>query len=991
MGQTATGVLKKNNTDQRDSCCQMATTARKSLEENLGFPLWGRKCRSGYRVFSDCVGLGARKGAPLWSFWANCVVFAVLLCFVNTATAQGPQVLGYSFEEVPPVALPASQNLASTIAQHAITNEDAHSGEKCERFLFHSPTQQVEESRIVIPLPQARTFNELTASLWVRSNIPGVRIGVRLRFPHQIDPRTGAPLELDFFGSSYTDVRNWQQLTCQTSDELMQGRLIRARRQLSDGLTPVRLDDREAYVDQLILQFQLPVGHSILQIDDLEFGPIVRPETVVQASDQKTQMVSRLTIENDRIHKDGKPFFPLITLYHAEALDLIAQAGVNMLWIRNYDDRPLLTALEEMDIGAIASPPQPPPAEAILHRSALPSLPEWTSPIWAWMLGINLPAADRPFVTAWANQVRDADRLLHRPIIADVAEEIRDYHRHLDLLSISRTQMNSSYSSLDHFEELRGRRSHALPGKQLMTFVQTEASGPLLDYLGDRTNIPIVEPEQILHQGFEAIAAGFKGVGFWKQVPFDTDAPGFRERLDAIRIFSIHARLLEPYIATGRIVKDEVQVQVDPRRGALRPSSSPLSTRWDRPVDKQGKAGPAAGENPEIRATVFQTDHGLLILLVWHEPGAQCVPGPQTASNVRVLIGGIGDVVTACEVTPTSVGQSNLAMERISGGTELTLKSFDQYAAIIVTGNPEEAKEMQRLAWQTRQQAAESFVALAESKLARVREIQRQLEEVGSPPVLHAESILQSAAAALDEAKRNLSTGRADETRIASQRCMRLLRTLQRQHWNLAVASLTSPTTTMEATSFQTLPDHWKLMSRVDSRPNPAGNLLPTGTFDNEQALFSPASSTQELGWSTGNAESRYSSLRMVREESSANGYVSMIVKPDAPMGETATLISPPIHVNANDLIVITGQVHVRYPLGGPDHAFEIFDTIMGREGAIVYKEKTEGWTQFRLIRHAPAEGSVRIRFELKGPGIVDLDQIQVHSIPASEILRTSK
>jgi len=947
-----------------------------------------------FAKFAACAGASCFRSISRKSLLLGAVALCHLFASVPV-TAQpaqpGPQKLSHGFEEAPAIGIPGSANLAKALVQQSITSEHAYEGVGAERLLFQTPSQPPDESRIVIPAPQSRVFNELSASMWVRTNCSSVRLGLRIRFPRQIDPRTNAPLEVDFFGTPYTETKQWQRLTVETTEELVQSRMIRVRSQLADGLKPVRLDEREAYVDQIILQFQLPAGTSAILYDNLEYGPVVRPENVVADSQQSREMTSKLTIENDRIRKNGQPFFPIMTLYHAEPLEQVARTGANMLWIRNYDDRPLLSALEDMDIGAMASPPQSPPAEAILNRSAIPTMPEWTSPIWAWMMGINLPASDRPYVTAWADQVRDADRQIHRPIIADVAADERDFHRKTDLISITRCQLNTSHSSLDHFQTLLGRSAHALPGKPRMTFVQTEASGALLDYFADRTNLPIVEPEQILHQGFEAIAAGFKGVGFWKQIPFDTDAPGLNERLHAIRIFSIQARLLEPFVATGRIT-EEVAVQVDPPRQQQRKgSSSPLATRWDRPLNEKGKATPAPGESAEIRATVFHTDRGLLVLLVWHEPGAQCVPGPQIASNVRVLIRGIGDIATACEVTPTSVGQSNLAMDRVSGGTELTLKKFDQYAAIIVTPTPDDAKSMQKLAWQSRQAAAESYVSLAKSKLSRVRIVQSQLEAMGTPSVPNAQNTLTQAELFLADAESSLAADRADETRIAAQNCLQQLRLLQRQHWELAVAPLSGPTATMEATSFQTLPDHWKLMRQLGDRVEGGENLLPSGSFDDENTLASGDQDRQELSWSAGAKENRFTSLRLVRSTTSSESYLSMIVKPDAPPGETSILVSPQMEVNAGDLVIVTGEMHLRYPLNGPEHHFEIFDTIAGREGALVFKEKTEQWTPFRLIRRAPQSGPFRVRFELKGPGIAEVDNIRVEVVPAGPVQQAGR
>ncbi|WP_437187931.1 hypothetical protein SH668x_001344 [Planctomicrobium sp. SH668] len=920
--------------------------------------------------------------------------FVAVVTFFNVAVAQlSPQLLQHGFEDEHLIAVVASQNLTQIQTKHLSTQTDPHSGEKAEQFVFQSRALLPDESRVVIALPQSRVFGELRCGIWVKANCPNLRLGMRIKYPRQLDPRTNQPLELDVFGDPYSTPGKWQQLVCQASDDLIQKRLVRVRSQLSDGLRTVTIDERESYVDQLILQFQVPVGQSYVTMDDLEFGPIVRPNQVVGESADQKKLESILTIENDRIRKNGEPFFPIMTLYHAEPLDLIAKTGANMLWIRNYDDQPLLAALADLQIGAVASPPQPEPTEAILGRTGIPAMPEWTAPIWAWMLGINLPAGDRPFISAWANQVRSADRDIHRPIIADVAGDERDYHRQTDLISISQLQIHSSHSSLNHFEDLRGKRAFALPGKQMMTFLQSEASGPMLDYLGDRTNVPIVEPEQILHQGFEAIAAGFKGVGFWKQIPFGTDVPGLQERLHAMRIFAIQVKLLEPFVATSRII-DERPVQIEQSRPTGKRSgfaSTPLASRWDRQVTADGTLGLAAGEKPEIRATVFHTDKGLLILLVWHEDGAQCVPGPQTATNVRVLVREIGDVATAWEVTPTSVGQSNLSMERISGGTELTLREFDQYAAIVVTGTAEEAESLQRLARSMRRDAAEAYLQLTESKLSRVRQIQSELEQVGSPPVPHAHSFLNAASQFLQEARKNFDTNRPDEARVSCEKALQQLRTLQRAHWDLAVAPLTAPTTTMEATNFQTLPDHWRLMSSLSKSQGFSENLLPSGNFESEYAL-SPSPSIGAIeSWSAAGQESPHTSLRLISSGANGNTHLSMIVKPDAPPKQRAVLVSPETQVHAGDVIMITGQIRIPHPLKGANHQVEIFDTIVGREGALCIKEKSEVWKPFRLVRQVESDGVFRVRFELLGPGIVDVDNVEIRVKSTSGSARASR
>lgn len=908
----------------------------------------------------------------------------LLLC--NIARAEEPSPYRHhGFEIDRTIAQPATQLLNSALKSHAVTAEDFHSGSKCERMIFQSEQVTSDGERVVIALPRAKVISELRASVWIRSSCQNVRLGVRVCFPYQIDPRTNEPLQMELFGESYKQIGKWQQVSCQTSEEAMQSRLLRLRNQISDGIRSQDIDTRDFYVDQLTIALQLPQGISTLQLDDLEFGPIVELKLPIPEKGAASGMPSgsQLAIADDRIRKNGAPFFPIFTLYHGESLDLIAQTGVNMLWVKDYEDRPLLEALAGMNIGGIASPPQPTPESAILKSAGIPSIPEWTSPIWAWMLGIKIPAEDRKYISGWAEQIRDADRQIRRPVLADVSSEEREFHRHVDFLASSRFAIHTAVSSPNHFAELRGRRDYALPGKPMFTFLQTEASEPLLNYFESRNLIPIVEPEQILHQGYEAIAAGFKGVGFWKQIPFDSQADGLDERLDALRIFCLHCRALEPYLATGRIV-DEIAVQVG-RNPAAPVTSSPLSSKWDRIVSANGAVSSAEGAAAEIRATVFHTERGLLILLVWHEPGSQCVPGAQSATSVRVLIRGV-DAAQAWEVTPTGAGQSNLDMDRVAGGTEITLRHFDQFTAIVVPNGSAGVKQLQEVTRQNRKLAAEAFVNLANAKLKRVTEVHQSLSQVGAPQLRDGDAALARAATAIEQARQELHTDRVDDARILSQSAMRQLRVIQRAYWESAIKTMTSPTSTLEATSFQTLPEHWRLMSALGRVQNLGENKLPSGNFEDESALLAGGDSETGTSWTDGSKGSRWTSLRLEHGGGTSGNHLTLIVKPDSPAGQSAVVISPKADVSEGDLVVMTGKYRIPYALAGTGHQFSIFETLTGRDGALIVKEKSEGWQSFRMIRRAHKDGALRMRFELTGPGLVNLDEIQVHVVPKQEV-----
>lgn len=907
-----------------------------------------------------------------WLCWLLCLYG--LINGVHLRAETQPRYVIWNFDEGEPLARPGTPELARLVRRHRRTTDDAHSGKGCEQILFQS-SQVLPDQRLTLNLPPSRVFDELAVSLWVRANCQSLRLGVRIRFPHQMDPATGEPLSMDYFGDTYGKPAAWQQLTCRTTDERIQSRLIRLRAQLAESPRSTVPDLREMYVDQVVLGFQVPQGDSAIQLDDLKFGPIVTPQSRGPLPETvRERTPSPLSIVDDRILKRGEPFFPVFTIYHGESLDALATTGINTLWIPDYTDRYLLSALESMDLGAIAQPPQPTLEEAVLRRTGIPTFPEWTAPVWAWMLGFDVPSNDLPYVSGWASQVRDADRGSPRPILVDVEGNERAFHRNAELLGSSDFSIQTSVSVQDHLRHLRRRRDVALPGKPMFTFVQTEASSALLDYFGPAGPMPVVEPEQILHQGYAAIAAGYRGVAFWKQIPLDTSRTGLNERIHAIRIFSIHCRILEPWLATGRVI-DEAPVQTDEDIARKKPKhASPLFSRWDRIVVPVAHADQGDEVHLDttsgIRATVLRTDRGLMVLPVCYEPGSQCVPGAQTAPGIWILVRG-HDEPQAWEVTPTSIDSSNLELRRVDGGTEIHLKEFDRHSAIVITRDPSAIEELKQISRRLRHDAASAYVALAELKFSRVNAVHERLRSL-APPIGETEVLLRRALFQVGEAKRELAAGHDDDARKWSQKALQNLRALQRRYWDAAVDPLPGVTTSLLATNFQTLPEHWEFLAEVGRSPGRSLNLLPSGDFEDEEAL--------RTTWSHGSEPSSESHVQL-RPGGAGKGAAHLSLSVHSAESPPLVLIGPEISTAPGTIVVITGKYRIPQPLSASSEGLLIFDTLAGRTGAVRSRRTGSHWQTFNLIRRVPEEGSLRVRVELHGPGIVDLDDFAVHAL----------
>ncbi len=897
--------------------------------------------------------------------------------FTNSALGQPPQSntqqthFELDFEKGQTFWRTANPTLADRLTSHENIDYDRHSGKRCEQLIFKS-SQQVEGQRLVLDVAPSRAIEELKASLWLRASFLEARLSLRLRLPHQIDPRTGQPLFLELPGSRCTETNQWQRLECGTTEAAINKQLILARARFASQGSRIKIDTREMYVDQISLVFSLRQGDSGLQIDDVSYGPIVRPSELILEPEATSNGRVRLKAINDRILKDNQPFFPVFTLYHGESINDIKSTGVNMLWIPDYADRAILKALDEVDIGAIAQPPQLTPEEAVLKRKGLPSFPDWTDSIWAWMFGYEIPADDVRYIKSWVEQVRDADRQMRRPVLADVVGSERAIHRTVDLLGSSLFVMHSAISSPRHAKQLKLRRNQALPGKPMFTLIQTEASSEYLDQRGENQALPIVEPEQILHQGYAALAAGFKGVGFWKHIPLDSDIPGLNERVYAIRLFALHCQVLQPWLATGRVV-DDLPIRLDseaqqPQTGIL----APLKSRWDTPIEQISAL--KNSKQAEILATVIRSDDGLLVLPVWYEENEQCVPGPQVAKGVRMLLK--GDIWQAWEVTPVGVTQSNLEVSWPAGGTEIYLKEFDQQSVILITSKPSVIERLQRECRQIRDDSARSMVSLAALKFERVQGVHDELVSLDQS-VSQAELSLRQAYSYLETARKELDASHSVEAYNAARKCLQHLRTLQRRYWEAANAELPSVVTSMDATNFQTLPDYWRMIKELGTRTRTSPNLIPTGDFENLDAMRD----LEHGPWSNGSSSTGKERIQLQHDQLRNDHYLSLQLESTPGENATVVLVSPEVSAVAGDIVVITAQVRVKRPFITADDGFLIFDTLIGSQGAVWFSEAKQDWQTVKIVRRIPRDSNFRVRLELRGNGSVDIDGLRVHRL----------
>ncbi|MGH7127204.1 MAG: hypothetical protein ACREIV_01455, partial [Planctomycetaceae bacterium] len=703
--------------------------------------------------------------------------------------------------------------------------------------------------RLEHPLPPATVLpDESKVSLSFRSNRPGAVLLMRVVFPHQTDPRTGELLTAYCHSRPYAQPGKWETLVCLAETKQLQDQVRRLRAQLND----YRLDVREPYVDRVLLSARLDTGVVEFFLDELEFGPIVSPREdapIIQAAAETEAEPPTVEHWQDRLLVEGRPFFPRIAADHDETAQQLRDAGLNVIWVPDYQDESRLAALRDANLWAMARPPRAVDAQGRTlsagEAGLTPFGPE-TKPVLLWYQGTRIPTDAENAVAAWADQIRSADRELRRPIMADVAGLEWVYSRHVPLLGVSRHPLGTTWSLKQFRDDLIRRRKRAHPGTFFWTWIQTEpAAAVALDREEAGLSPMVVEPEQIRLQTYAALAAGCHGIGFWKTTPLDTGLPGGRERLLAITQLNLELELLEPWLATGTVLSHVPFTVTRPQAGPI--SRSRLDFR-NAPAE-QAERDALLRERDyrlrrdqqvwgELEATILRTDQGILLLPVWYQADAQYVPGQLAANDATIVVQGVPESASAWEITTTGI--RSLERERVPGGLKITLKKFDQTAAVVLLSR-DQLQQKERLRRRIEQLAPTSAavsVELAAAKLERVRQVDAELQTLdAAQPDGH--QLLARAAQLVEEARSHLHGRNFDAARESAADAMQLLRILQRAHWFSAVQTLSAPVTSPHAVCFQTLPDHWRMVRALGRSPirNDA-NLLETGSFEEIEAMI---------------------------------------------------------------------------------------------------------------------------------------------------------
>jgi len=825
--------------------------------------------------------------------------------------------------------------------------------------------------RLEYPIPPGRGVEDLTARSWIKADRLGVTLGVRLVLPNQVDPRTGKSLTLIVDGDSNTSEGVWQQLKCTISDAELKSQIRRLRKFFEGELKDV--EETGWYIDRVVLSFDRLPGVTECFLDDLVVSPhvVMTRETISQVSLTEAEEASGIGVEIpraevrlDKLLLDGRPVVLRMVPHHGESPEFLSKLGFNPIWIKDTSDHELIRKLAEQGVWTMATPPplvSPTGENLSSHQVGMLPFENTLDPIVFWMLGNGVSPSERKQLIAWADQIKDADKKLDRPLLADITGLERIYSRYVPLMGLSRPVIHGSLGYSDYRNWLIERQRLARPGTFSWTWIQTDPVSEIVKSRSALLQSPVhVHYEQMKLQLYSSLASGCRSVGYWSTRSLEEEGPGNIERSQGIKQLNLELLLLEELLATG-----ELQGQLPVR------TKTPL-----KPGDR-------------IEAAIFKTSSGILLLPVWYDASGQFVPGQMVAEDVEILIkGGIPEASTVWEISTT--GESNLVRRQVAGGTLVTLKRLNTAAAIFVPQDDRALERIRKIRIRTAEESARTSLELARIKLESTRAVDRELASLGvDQPIARVK--FQEAQTWLDEAANELRVGKFHSARQNAEYACQALRILQREHWNFAVGPRPHPVSSPHLIAFESLPDHWRMVERI-GRLSSGGlpNRLKSGDFEREEEFLGEwKASTLMMDGVVGRADLHRDALG----DSSSHLRLSAGAEQlrDVPRYLNDALVevfSPGIPVQRGDLIHVQGRVRVKTaPIRTVD-GLKVSDNIGGESLAL--KFRSEGaWEEFEIFRTPGEAASFHLRFALHGLGDVWVDKVSVRVLPMVNVHET--
>ena len=885
-----------------------------------------------------------------------------------------------------------------TETAHTMTDQIAHQGQRSEYIQINA--KDGSHIYYYYPVSRAPVAEDLSVSIWVKSNHPGLQLMARVVLPKEADPSSLQDrLTTVIRGDTYRKVGGWQRLEIPRPVKLAQSQQQLMQLQFS---RPINMQD--AYVDKLILNVYGGSGVTDVWIDELEVGPVYDAPVVkapaeptgkgVPPNSPSTAANGLVNFNGSYLQVDGKRFFFRGIRCVDTPPKVLRDAGFNTLFVDAPWDPARIKEMADLgfwlvpSIAVNAGDARVVPGE--LLTNTVHSFPEPDNVLF-WYLGTALAAEQFSLVDRSSLFVKNADRQ-HGFCAADVWDDMARYSNKLDMVSLHRWPLMTTLELNQYRDWLQTRSRLATPHTFLWTWIQTQTPDFYTQLWYQKTSAagftePIgPQPEQVRLLTYLAVGSGFRGIGFWSD-RFLAESHQGHDRMLTVALLNQELEFLEPMLTT----------------------SDDSKRQWIETNDAN------------VKAAVIRTQRGILVLPIWLGSSAQIVPGQAADAKLTMTVPQVPDSYQCFEVSPGEV--HHLKREHgTTGGMTITVPDFSLTAAIVFTSDISLLTYFQERCYVRQQAAAQYTYNLAVEELRKVVMVEEQLDKAGHT-LPDSGALLKNATDRLAVAKDYLDHHQYGDAYKEAQRALRPARILMRSQWDMAVRQLDTPVASPYAVSFYTLPQHWEFMAKITAA-KPDKNLLVGGDFEvvpgrRQEAWLLQETTLDDVEMRAERVAEAWMAVtdpktkkagprnKLIAKEGKQFTLLTVVpkgflAKAAAPKGTGAkdqdhpvpkalertylAINSPEIKVPPGTLVKISGWMAVPDTIqASPDGAL-IFDSVGGEQLAVRLVGKTEGWKRFSLYRIVPESGTISVTLAMTGLGQVAFDDIRIEPmVPAAK------
>lgn len=791
---------------------------------------------------------------------------------------------------------------------------------------------------LLYPIEPCAVVDDLAASIRLRCVHDGLRLALRVVYPHSSHQATSDPLYTLVFGTAAEGNGRWSTSTV---------RNIRREVETHQRLLRVKhgpdIDFSQPYVDAVIVDAYRFPGTTKLQIDDLQIEGMIAPSNLASMTSTESRTnepplsaAERLSLMQSTV--------PRWIQYHGESFELLQQLGFNGVVAPRAEESGLIEQAAATKLAVIAPPPSFVPAD---------SLQTEFSHVQAWMLGWELNESSLDFTRHQVSKLTQFPPSLARPTIGEAMEMYGSFSRLTDWLAVP-TPHTTRVRSFDETDEILRSESRSLAGRSMpLTSMVTQMSSEWMEQKamlqnivgGDAIGLPDYDFVGTRLGVYRTMMQGTRGWIFRSSGPLDRGDPTTTARAQGYKAINSEIDLFSPWIHSNQYAWKSVTT-----------------------------------DSPHHRAAVLTAPNSQLTIVVASGPMDQICPVAPDTERLQIAIPTAGQVRHVFRIT-----HGHLETLRSEQRNDAVYAVIDRPGLIEQVVTVVDPKPIEYLRTQLEIRAStlmEGRIDAAEQALtlSQMAFVAQKL-----PPshpswdrIQRARTLHHAALHAMSRSNTVTALKKADESILLSQRVLR-------QSWEEAVAQFPSFQSSPYVASPLALPLHWELNRILQGRPwQPLG--MPGVPMNSWESM-------QQQGWRVDQrlTDSITTHVTTSMPESGGSPVLSLVSNsasgqpvPTGYAGAAMRVSSAPIVAPVGSMVHIRGEVLIESPPNEPQSGLLISDSLGGESlGQLVSAaDRTDTpWRMFGLSRMVTNPAGFQIYFETRGAMQAQIRNLQTEMI----------